>query len=329
MKVWVNAIPWNKQIVIDALESGADGLIVEKGKSAEVKKLGIITTVAEDGDLKPGEDIFFVEILSKRDEEEIVSFPHDKPVVVKTKDWTIIPIENILAQRSNIFLEVNSLSDAMTASGILEKGVDGVVLSVMEGAELRDTVSKLKKGTDKLVLVEAEISRVIALSMGDRVCIDTCTAMQEGQGMLVGNSSSGMFLVHAETVENPYVAPRPFRVNAGPVHAYIKTPGGKTKYLSELQSGDPVLVVGFDGSTQDAVVGRVKIEKRPLVFVEAFADGKPYTTVLQNAETIRLTSPSGKPVSVVELKESVKVLMFTEKGGRHFGMQVEETIEEK
>ena len=71
--------------------------------------------------------------------------------------------------------------------------------------------------------------------MGDRVCVDTCTNMGPGEGMLVGNSSGGLFLVHAESLENPYVAPRPFRVNAGPVHAYIRVPGGKTKYLGELE----------------------------------------------------------------------------------------------
>jgi len=43
--------------------------------------------------------------------------------------------------------------------------------------------------------------------------------------------------VHSESVENPYVEPRPFRVNAGAVHAYIMMPNGKTKYLDELQDG--------------------------------------------------------------------------------------------
>ena len=67
--------------------------------------------------------------------------------------------------------------------------------------------------------------------MGDRVCVDTCTVMGTGEGCLVGNSSQALFLVHAESIENPYVSPRPFRVNAGPVHAYIMAPGGKTRYL--------------------------------------------------------------------------------------------------
>jgi len=48
--------------------------------------------------------------------------------------------------------------------------------------------------------------------------------------------SRGLVFVHAETAESPYVASRPFRVNAGAVHAYVRTPDGGTKYLSELQA---------------------------------------------------------------------------------------------
>ena len=70
-------------------------------------------------------------------------------------------------------------------------------------------------------------------------------------------------------MESEYVASRPFRVNAGPVHAYVMTPGNKTKYLSELETGDEVLTVDQEGTTKIAIVGRVKIEKRPLMLVEA------------------------------------------------------------
>jgi len=147
--------------------------------------------------------------------------------------------------------------------------------------------------------------------------------------MLIGNSSSGLFLVHSESVKNPYVAPRPFRVNAGPVHAYVKVPGGKTRYLSELKSGDEVTVINHKGNSQRSVIGRTKIEKRPLMLIEAECGGKVISTILQNAETIRLTQPNGKPVSVVELKKGSKVLAFLEEAGRHFGMKIEETITEK
>jgi len=327
--VWVKADPWDKDIAIAALESGADALVLPPGRSAEAKKLGVIRTIAEDGDLKPGTDVFMVAIASKEDEQRIARLAPDKPVIVTTRDWTIIPLENIIAQRQNIFLEVATLADARTALAILEKGVDGIVINNRDEAAVRAIVAALKVEGERLNLAEAEITRVLPLTMGDRVCIDTCSSMGPGEGMLIGNSSSGMFLVHAETVENPYVAPRPFRVNAGPVHAYVRVPGNTTRYLSELKAGDPVLIVTSQGKTEQAVVGRVKIEKRPLVFIEAALHEKVFSAILQNAETVRLTAPGGTPISVVELSPGTKVLVLVERAGRHFGMQVDETIEEK
>lgn len=328
-KIWVKAIPWRKELVIAALESGADAVMVPKGMSPEVRKLGIMTTVAEDGDLRPGRDVFEVEVQSRDDEKKILSIAPDKPVIIRTTDWTIIPLENLIAQRRNLFLEVATPDAARTAAGILEKGVDGFIITAGQETDVRKIIAGLKAQAETIGLVEATVTRVLPLPMGDRVCVDTCTNMSPGQGMLIGNSSSGMFLVHSESIENPYVAPRPFRVNAGPVHAYVRVPGGATRYLSELAAGDPMLIVRHDGVTEHAVVGRVKIERRPLVFVEAAVSGRPYTLILQNAETIRLTAPGGKPVSVVDLSEGSRVLMYTEQAGRHFGMKVEETIREK
>ncbi|MBM3957547.1 MAG: 3-dehydroquinate synthase II, partial [Gemmatimonadetes bacterium] len=148
------------------------------------------------------------------------------------------------------------------------------------------------------------------------------------EGMLVGSSSAAMFLVHSESVENPYVEPRPFRVNAGPVHAYVRVPGGKTRYLSELSAGDAALIVRSDGSTYTAVIGRVKVERRPLALVRAEVGGEELTTILQNAETIRLVTPEGQPISVVALAPGTQVLVALEKAGRHLGTKIEETIEE-
>lgn len=56
-----------------------------------------------------------------------------------------------------------------------------------------------------------------------------------------------------------YIGSRPFRVNAGPVHAYLQAPDERTSYLSELKTGSPVLVVGANGKTRSAVVGRCKV----------------------------------------------------------------------
>ena len=130
-------------------------------------------------------------------------------------------------------------------------------------------------------------------------------------------------------MENPFVRPRPFRVNAGAVHAYTLVPGGKTVYLSELSSGDEVLIADFRGRTEAALVGRVKAEKRPMLLVRAGRGKREASLVLQNAETIRLVRPSGKPVSVAALRKGDEVLVHLESGGRHFGMKVKESIREK
>jgi 3-dehydroquinate synthase class II len=55
----------------------------------------------------------------------------------------------------------------------------------------------------------------------------------------------------------------------GPVHAYVAIPGGKTCYLSELKAGKEVIVVDQKGQQRTAIVGRVKIETRPQILVEA------------------------------------------------------------
>jgi 3-dehydroquinate synthase II len=87
--------------------------------------------------------------------------------------------------------------------------------------------------------------------------------------------------------------------------------------------------VDANGETHDAVVGRVKIERRPLVVVEAERDGTKVSLVLQNAETIRLVGEDGAAISVVDLAPGTRVLGYTTTGGRHFGMAVDETIIEK
>jgi 3-dehydroquinate synthase II len=147
--------------------------------------------------------------------------------------------------------------------------------------------------------------------------------------MLMGNTSSAMLLVHAETLENPYVAPRPFRVNAGAVHAYILLPDGKTAYLSDLTIGGQVLVSDAAGTAHTAIIGRTKIERRPLLLVEAECGTAKVSLILQNAETIRLVGEDGKAISVVNLQKGDTIMGCALEGGRHFGMAVKETIREK
>ncbi len=329
-KLWVNSIPYNKEVVIAALESGAEAVVLADGKSETVREFGKIKTVEKNGDIRPGVDVEFIDISGKADEDKAAAVPENKIVVLRMLDWTIIPIENLLARRNkNIMVQVENSKQAKLMVEILEKGVDGVVLKTSDVNEIKKTAEIIHGVSEKIALVTATITGTKQLGMGDRACLDTCTQMTLGEGMLVGNTASGFFLVHSESIENPYVASRPFRVNAGAVHAYTLTPGGKTKYLEDLKAGDEVRVVDYKGKSQTAYLGKNKIEKRPMMLIEAEAEAEPISLVMQNAETIRLVSPEGKAISITTLKPGDKVLGHIEKAGRHFGMQVDETLVER
>jgi 3-dehydroquinate synthase II len=328
-KVWVKAVPWNKEVALAAVECWADALWVPPGWVSDVRKMGIIPIVSEDGDLKLGKDVIEKEVREKSDEVEIMTLSLSKTVVVKGGDWTIIPLESLLSKTDHLFVEIENLYEGRTAFGILEKGVEGVVINNPDPDAVRHILLTLKGGTEKLELLTARVKRIEPLGLGDRVCVDTCSSMVPGEGMLVGNSSQALFLIHAENVENPFVNARPFRVNAGPVHAYIRMADGQTKYLWEIGTGDRVLIVNFKGKSYPAVVGRAKVERRPLVLVEAEERGQPISVILQNAETIRLVQPDGKAVSLIDLEEGSEVLVCTEKGGRHFGVKIDESIIER
>jgi 3-dehydroquinate synthase II len=328
-KIWVKVDPWDKKVVTTALEGGVDGIMLPRGFSEKAKALGRIQTISEDGDLKLDEDVVIFTIKSGEDEDEIVKLSQKKQVILQCIDWTIIPLENLIAKGADVIAQVRNLEEMETAFGILEKGVGHVVYHAEDITELKKVLSWFHSRGDRIALQTAEVIKVKPVGMGDRVCVDTCTSMGMGQGMLVGNSSNALFLIHSESISNPYVSPRPFRVNAGPVHSYTRVPGGKTRYLSELSAGDPVLIVDFKGDTTTGIVGRLKIEKRPLMLIKAVAGGKEMTTIVQNAETIRLTDPEGKALSVVNLSPGDKILVAMEEGARHFGMKIEESITEK
>ena len=276
-----------------------------------------------------------VEVRTKKDEEAAVKLAAKHGAVfVKCDDWKIIPLENLIAAckgKAKLIAVVGSAEETRLALQTMEIGVDGVLLQTQSASEVKKTVAALQAMhmREKLELEEAEVITVKPLGLGARSCIDTCSMMEEGEGMLVGSGSAGMLLVQAEVEKNELAAPRPFRVNAGSVSLYVRGPGGKTKYIEELEAGASVLLVNRQGSTREAFVGRSKIEIRPLLLVEVRGKNRIAKAIVQNAETIRLVTAQGsKPVT--SLKKGDKVLAHFEQGGRHFGTLVrEETIIEK
>jgi 3-dehydroquinate synthase II len=254
-------------------------------------------------------------------------------IIINCLDWRVIPLENLIAKtrgKSKLIAEVPNAEDARLVLETLELGTDGVLLKTSNPDELTNAITLVKKQTQKIDLVTAKITAVKQISTGARVCVDTCDLMAPGEGMLIGVQAAGFFLVEAEVHENPYVQSRPFRVNAGSLSMYTMASLQNTRYLSELKAGDEVLIVDRKGKVRPASVGRVKIELRPLILVEAEAEGKKIKTILQNAETIRLVTAKGsKPVTELKAGDEVLAHLATS-GGRHFGVAVpEETVIER
>ena len=87
--------------------------------------------------------------------------------------------------------------------------------------------------------------------------------------------------------------------------------------------------IADSGKTRRGVVGRIKIEQRPLMLIEAKCGDNNYKVILQNAETIKLVGENGSVIPVTSLKEGDKILMSKMSGARHFGMKIEEKVVER
>ena len=320
-----------KDLVTNGLEAGICRFILRKGDE-EFESLGKMDAIYLDDNVSKDGKVEFVDIGDPKSQEHAMSLAGKRDIViVTTSDWTVIPLENMIAKfggsGTKVFAVATSVDEANLFLTTMEKGVDGIVIDV-DDPLLISKFNKLINESPKEELSEVTVVSVKPVEMGDRVCIDTCSMMSPGEGMLIGSYSNCLFLIQSESEDNGYVASRPFRVNAGAVHSYMEVPGGGTRYLSEIKGGDPVLLCDENGNTRVASVGRCKVEKRPLLMVTATDGKKEYTVMLQNAETIKMVGSKGS-VSVTKLKSGDKVLAKIETGGRHFGMAIEETISEK
>jgi 3-dehydroquinate synthase II len=319
-KIYFMAVPFVKDDVTLAIESGADGIITEASSIPLAASLSRIPVFDET-------TFYSISLASKNDELEAAKLLAEGKTVALKKGWEIIPVENLLAQGGgNLALYADNRDEAILAAGILERGADIIIVTAADA--LKRIMEDVKFSASPVPLSTAVIKEITPVGLGHRVCVDTLSNLQTGSGMLVGNGSDFTFLVHAETEHNEYVASRPFRVNAGAVHSYAIMPNDKTAYLEEIKAGREVLIADCDGCARVAVAGRVKVEKRPMLHIKAEAEGRQGGVFLQNAETIRLVNQDGKPVSVVNLKTGDTVLCRLDSAGRHFGMRVSEDIKE-
>ena len=254
-------------------------------------------------------------------------------VIIEVKDWKIIPLENIIAKlhkmHTKIFSIARNAKEARKMFSILDVGVDGVIFNTGSMNEVREALVYL--GSKSFDLSTAKILEIQEVGDGERVCVDTASMLNRGEGMLIGNRANFLFLVHNESVGSSFTSPRPFRVNAGAVHCYTLAPDGTTKYLSELETGVEILVLDSKGKARRAAIGRCKIEKRPMLMIKAKVGDEIGGIIAQDAETIRFVKSNGQLVSVTHLKKGDSVLVHSKPAtGRHFGMEVsDEYILEK
>jgi len=123
---------------------------------------------------------------------------------------------------------------------------------------------------------------------------------------------------------------RPFRINAGSLQTYVLAPDNQTWYLSDLRSGMEVLAVSTNGKARRVSVGRVKIERRPLLYIEVkAADNTVFNVIMQEDWHVRVFGIDGKPINITTLKPGDQVLGYTMEPGRHVGVQVDELIIEQ
>ncbi len=254
------------------------------------------------------------------------------------EDWSMIPIENVVAAcdktPTRIAAEIDEPLQAHGAGFALEIGVDALVCSEKE-IEAALIVKSLRNSTEEIQHEEANESHgIISLSevkitsiesghTGDRVCIDLTSLLEVGEGMLIGSTARSLALIHGETIESTYVPKRPFRINAGSVEAYTLMADGSTKYLSELNSGDKILVVSMQGITRICTIGRLKIETRPFILLR-YSDEKHNQAhvLLQQAETVRVLDKHGAACSVTELCIGDAIIAYNTNQTRHIGVSV-------
>lgn len=261
-------------------------------------------------------------------------------LVLEFTDWKMIPIENLISEcegtGTKLAVKVNKVEDIQGIAFALEKGVDAIIINqeplMIEAAEIAKAQrleSKKKEPaiqegfSDKLTLEPCIISEIKNGGIGERFCIDLTTMLEFGEGMLIGSSASSLALVHGEVLASDFVPSRPFRVNAGPPHSYIMMADGKTKYIAELESGEEILIVTANGGKRIGNIGRLKIEKRPLLAI--YWENNYHTVCsifLQQAETVRLVCADGEVKSVTELSKGDSILCHESAHTRHIGNQV-------
>jgi 3-dehydroquinate synthase II len=306
----------------------SDPIETVSGEEVLVRGKGRLTT--------RGQEPHVIPVVSVGDSVTLDSAVRSSPVGgILAIEWTgdrVIPLENAIAavgRRFDLWVIARGPREVPGALGALEHGAHRVIVEVRSPQEV-DELEAVLDGPlpGRLDWTLVPVSAVRPVGLGDRVLVDTTSLLDPAEGLLVGSAAGFLFHVASEAVGSQFSRPREFRVNAGSAHSYVLMSDGTTRYLSELEPGDAVLVSRPGGPSRAVRVGRIKIERRPLVVVTALVEGSNRTVFLQEAETVRLSAESAR-VPTTQLAAGIRVHGVTMSPARHLGRSVEETIIER
>jgi 3-amino-4-hydroxybenzoic acid synthase len=306
-----------------------DVVLTQVRTVAELDKLKLVAADA------PARNGAFVDVIDDPSLRLACAAAQDlEHTVVKFRDPTKIPLEIVIAAADKspgrLICEAGDLEEAGIIVDVLEKGSDGLLLAPKDANDIFGLNALLQSSTQDLELSTLTVESIEHNGLGDRVCVDTCTHFEKDEGILVGSYAHGFVLCVSETHPLPYMPTRPFRVNAGALHSYVMGADNRTNYLSELKAGSTVLGVTADGRTRRIVVGRVKLESRPLLTVRAKSEeGVEVSLTLQDDWHVRVLGPGATVLNCTELKPGDKLLGYIATDKRHVGWPVGEFCIEK
>lgn len=266
-------------------------------------------------------------------------------ILLTFEDWSMIPIENVIAATEStptkVAAQIMRPVEAQGAGFALDIGVDALLCTedcmesalIVKSIRLEESTSQNSSHEHKDQQFGLSLMTITDIQQGhsgDRVCVDLLSMLEEGEGMLVGSTARAYVLIHGETIASKYVPTRPFRVNAGSVDAYTYMADGTTKYLSELTSGDEILVTRYNGTSRKAIIGRMKIETRPFILLR-FKDENANEghVFIQQAETVRLVLQNGEACSVTDLSVGDCIFGHSSTSTRHVGQSISASSEER
>lgn len=336
---WLDRVKLPKQMSVAVLlDKPSDLQLVDKHPVASVKTEHLIYKDIEHIDKSPKKDKrskgLFINV---KDHDTLlktveVSQKLDN-VIIEFKDPTNIPLELVLAKTqalpTRVIKRVTEADDGDVSLMTMESGSDGILLASHNLDSIMTLDKSFQKATKvKFGLKPAKVTAIKHAGMGNRVCIDTTSELGQDEAMLLGSTSQGGLMVCSETHFLPYMDLRPFRVNAGGLHMYIWGPDNFCAYLSDLKAGDKVFAINSKNEARVVTVGRVKIERRPLLLIEAEIEGKKINTFIQDDWHVRVMGSKGEIRPSAEVEVGDYLLGFLDTPGRHVGFTINETIKE-